>query len=102
MYITDKTEYRHLDKLLIQSCQVELIIKLGEGMVYINIMFTKMLLNLRTCVIYSANKYTLLASWCTIHVVGEFGEVFKGKWVHKNPDGNTVSQVVAIKTIKST
>ena len=100
MYITGKTEYRHLEELWIQSCQVELIIKLGEGMVYINIMFTKMLLNLRTCVVYSANKYTLLANWCT--VVGEFGEVFKGKWVHEDPDGNTISQMVAIKAIKST
>lgn len=32
---------------------------------------------------------------------GEFGQVYKGTWVHKTTDGNTVSQVVAVKTIKS-
>ena len=35
-------------------------------------------------------------------VLGEFGQVYKGTWVHKTTDGNAVSQVVAIKTIKST
>ena len=33
--------------------------------------------------------------------IGEFGQVFKGTWVRMTSDGNTVSEVVAIKTIKS-
>ena len=32
---------------------------------------------------------------------GEFGRVYKGTWVHVTTDGNTVSEVVAVKTIKS-
>ena len=35
-------------------------------------------------------------------IAGEFGQVYKGKWLHENPDGEPLSQVVAIKTIKST
>ena len=34
MYVTGKTEFQDLNKLLIPICQVQLIIKLGEGMVY--------------------------------------------------------------------
>ena len=33
--------------------------------------------------------------------VGEFGKVYKGTWQHKTDRGDTVSQVVAVKTIKS-
>ena len=33
---------------------------------------------------------------------GEFGQVFKGIWTHMNADGNNNSEVVAVKTIKST
>ena len=33
---------------------------------------------------------------------GEFGQVFKGIWAHMIADGNKVSEVVAVKTIKST
>ena len=34
MYVTGKTEYQDLNKLLIPTYQVQFIIKLGEGMVY--------------------------------------------------------------------
>ena len=34
--------------------------------------------------------------------IGEFGKVYKGTWVHKTDNGDTISQVVAVKTIKST
>ena len=33
--------------------------------------------------------------------LGEFGKVYKGTWVHKTDNGDTISQVVAVKTIKS-
>ena len=33
--------------------------------------------------------------------LGEFGKVYKGTWVHNTKNGDTVSQVVAVKTIKS-
>ena len=33
--------------------------------------------------------------------IGEFGRVYKGTWVHMTIDGNTVTEVVAVKTIKS-
>ena len=37
----------------------------------------------------------------TLVYVGEFGKVYKGTWQHKTDSGDTVSQVVAVKTIKS-
>ena len=36
-----------------------------------------------------------------IHL-GEFGKVYKGTWLQKTKNGDIVSQVVAVKTIKST
>ena len=39
---------------------------------------------------------------CAVYAAtGEFGRVYKGTWVHVTTDGNTVSEVVAVKTIKS-
>jgi len=36
---------------------------------------------------------------CTVTCTGEFGRVYKGTW-EWTIDGNTVTEVVAIKTIK--
>ena len=38
----------------------------------------------------------------TLIYVGEFGKVYKGTWQRKADNGVTVSEVVAVKTIKST
>ena len=35
-----------------------------------------------------------------IMCIGEFGKVYKGTWVHKSSNGDEVSQIVAVKTIK--
>ena len=35
------------------------------------------------------------------YYTGEFGKVYKGTWVHTADNGDAISQVVAIKTIKS-
>ena len=37
----------------------------------------------------------------TYVITGEFGKVYKGTWVHMSPNGNAISEVVAVKTIKS-
>ena len=33
--------------------------------------------------------------------VGEFGKVYKGTWERKSDNGDAISQIVAVKTIKS-
>ena len=35
------------------------------------------------------------------YYIGEFGKVYKGTWRHTADNGDAISQVVAVKTIKS-
>ena len=79
-----KKECQELDNLLIPAFEVKLMTVLGEGM-YIQ-------LKIIVFTIYYSNKWIYL---------GEFGKVYKGVWQHKSDFGDAVSQVVAVKTIKS-
>jgi len=36
-----------------------------------------------------------------MYILGAFGRIYKGTWTHKTVDSGEVSQIVAIKTIKS-
>ena len=39
---------------------------------------------------------------CVCNGLGEFGRVYKGTWIYKNVSGNTISEIVAVKTVKGT
>lgn len=39
---------------------------------------------------------------CVCNGLGEFGRVYKGTWIYKNASGNTISETVAVKTVKGT
>ena len=92
MYVTDisalvdtdielmKKECQELDNLLIPACEIKLMIVLGEGM-YMQL------------IIIAFSYY-----WVYL---GQFGKVYKGMWQHKSDIEDAVSQVVAVKTIKS-
>ena len=76
-----KKECQELENLLIPACEIKLMIVLGEGMYM---------------------QLTIITFTIKFIYVGQFGKVYKGIWQYKCDIEDTVSQVVAVKTIKGT